>query len=148
MRIDTTEHFWTEADIETARAIVKRCGIRDGLFKGPRTQNAVESIAYALSTARKEEREAAFKESAESIVNEAGKVGQLMDLASASARKEERAAVKSTLDDYFKHFPCTCVGQPRTGGHFAVCPITIRNEVLGRLQGLEAAASTKGANDG
>lgn len=62
MRTDTNQHFWTEKELETARSIVKRCGIRDGLFKGPRTQNAVESIAYALATVRKEARAAAFKE--------------------------------------------------------------------------------------
>lgn len=102
----------------------------------------VEYIRADLLTATaKEARAAALSESAESIVNEAGKVGQLMDLAAASARKEERAAIKSTLEDYFRHFPCTCVGQPRTGGHFAVCPITIRDEVLGRLAGIEAVAA-------
>ena len=40
------------AFMETARAIVKRCGLRDGLFKGPRTLNAVETIAYELTVAR------------------------------------------------------------------------------------------------
>jgi len=35
-----------DEDREKARVIVKRCGLRDGLFKGPRTLNAVETIAY------------------------------------------------------------------------------------------------------
>ena len=43
----------SEQEMETARTIVKRCGIRDGLFKGPRTLNAVETIAYALADARR-----------------------------------------------------------------------------------------------
>lgn len=65
-------------------------------------------------------------------------------LVSASARKEERSAIKSTLEDYFKHFFCTCHGSTRTGGHFVSCPITIRDEVLGRLNGLEATENRKG----
>lgn len=96
-----------------------------------------------VTTKVREASEEAFKESAESIVNEAGKVGQLMDLASASARREERTAIKETVKDYFTHFPCTCVGQSRTGGHFACCPITIRDEVLGRIAALERAADSR-----
>lgn len=42
----------TEVDKEKAADIVRRCGLRDGLFKGPRTLNAVETIAYALTEAR------------------------------------------------------------------------------------------------
>lgn len=41
------------SDLETAREIVKRCGLRDGLFKGLRTLNAVETVAYALLDARR-----------------------------------------------------------------------------------------------
>lgn len=123
-----------ERDKATVKRIFKR--YLDDYINDFQFEN--ELIA-AFATVRAE----VLKESAESIVNEAGKVGQLMDLASASARKEERAEVKATLLDYFKHFPCTCVRQPRTGGHFAVCPITIRGEVLGRLEGLEAARTGK-----
>lgn len=102
------------------------------------------ALGNLLATVRREEREAVLNESAESIINEAGKVGQLMDLASASARKEEREAIKSMLEDYFKHFFCTCHGSTRTGWHFASCPTTIRDEVLGRLRGVEVSASEKG----
>lgn len=41
-----------KSNAEVAREIVKRCGIRDGLFKGPRTFNAVETITYALDSAQ------------------------------------------------------------------------------------------------
>jgi hypothetical protein len=64
----------------------------------------------------------ALKESAESIVNEAGKVGQLMNLAADSARREERSTIKSMLDDYFKHFFCTCHGSTRTG--WSLCELS------------------------
>lgn len=46
-----------EQDKQKAAEIVKRCGIRDGLFKGPRTLNAVETIAYELAAERANERE-------------------------------------------------------------------------------------------
>lgn len=49
----TTDYQPTDADLQAARDIVKRCGLRDGLFKGPRTLNAVETIAYALLDARR-----------------------------------------------------------------------------------------------
>lgn len=41
-----------ERDIQTARRIVKQCGIRDGLFKGARITNAVDAIAMAITSAR------------------------------------------------------------------------------------------------
>lgn len=44
-----------------AAEIVKRCGIRDGLFKGPRTLNAVETIAYEIEAAVEAERERCAK---------------------------------------------------------------------------------------
>lgn len=42
----------TEQDKQKAAEIVKRCGLRDGLFKGPRTLNVVETMAYALAAER------------------------------------------------------------------------------------------------
>lgn len=45
-------------DTETAREIVKRFGVKIGMFQGPRTLNAVEAIAQAISSARQDEKKA------------------------------------------------------------------------------------------
>lgn len=45
-------------DTETAREIVKRFGIKSGMFQGPRTLNAVEAVALAIASARQDENKA------------------------------------------------------------------------------------------
>lgn len=48
----------SENDTQAARDLVKRFGVKDGLFQGPRTLNAVEAIAMAISSARQDENKA------------------------------------------------------------------------------------------
>lgn len=79
-----------EADRKTATGIVKRCGLRDGLFKGPRTPNAVEAIAYALAAARAEQKEVDAKkcEAIADTLSPLG-IGRKVSLECAAAIREQ-----------------------------------------------------------
>jgi len=49
--------------------------------------------------------------------------------------KPVKEAMPAKVRGYFSGFPCTC--KSRLGEHFAVCPITIRKELLSALEQIE-----------
>lgn len=54
--------------------------------------------------------------------------------AAATRHSAEGGEAQAIVREYFKHFPCTCGHKGgRFHTHFAVCPITIRKELLERL---------------
>lgn len=77
----------SERDKVKARQIVRRCGLRDGLFKGPRTLNAVETIAYEFSAQRGEFQNKVIQVMTDLRVNSDGQTCEVLDLVEGKVRE-------------------------------------------------------------